>query len=1374
MTDTNDTVETYSTVPLIAGVSLTSQYAQLNSIRQRNGYTQTLTYAGGGLSSVTDSYSRSLTFAYANGLLQSVTTPDGLVISFAYTAAGGGDELTTVTYASLPTTSQTYLYENSALPFALTGIIDENGNRYATWAYDSYGRLTSSQFGTGANAETAVFNSDGSSTVTNAFGVADTYKFTLLQNVPKVTVIDRAATVSTAAATEQFTYDSNGYLASQTDWNGDQTTFVNNSHGLPTTIQEAVGSSVTRTTEITYDSTWVHLPATINTTDLDIAFTYDGNGQPLTRTLTDLTTTVTPYSTRGQSRSTTNTWSNSLLASTQTPNGNKTSFGYDSSGALTSITDPLGHITQITAHTAGGLPKTIVDPNNVTTTLAYDGRQHILSKVVSGSTGTYSTRWSYYNTEQLLQETFPDGSLFAYMYDTAHRLTQVNDGDGNFVAYTLDALGDRTTTDIYRNGHFLQWQSSSTFDALGRELVETAGAAQTTTRTYDSNGNVLTVTDGLGHTTTNAYDALNRLGSSTDANNGATLPAYDVHNRIVSVTDANGNKTSYLRDGFGDVIQQLSPDSGTSVFHYDADANLTGKTDALSIVTNQTFDALDRPLTTTYPGDPAENVAYAYDQIGTGFSFSVGRLTSVTDAAGSLTRAYEERGDLTSEIRVNGTTTLKTAYTYDGANRIASMTYPDGTLVTYARDTAGYVSSVSAKPAGASSTTKLATITHEPFGPINGVTYGNGIAESWTFDQSYRPTNITDKLGAASLQNLTYGYDVADNVNSITDAVNSVNSQTLGYDVVNRLISAASGTGGYGTLNWSYDKVGNRLTQEQGLAITNYSYASGTNRLSAIANSTAAFLGPTPRIPGHNDRRLVPSPVVLAANTSNTLPAVRPLIPTQPRFLVLTRALGWPTLLVGLAGVLGFRRRLLQNRLLAILFASALFTGSATILIGCGTSLSFSSAPAPVPSIAITGRVHGGQPPVTGATIQLYAVGTTGTASASTALLRTAVHTDATGSFSITSDYTCPSATTQVYLTATGGNPGLSPGTNNSAIAMMAALGPCGSLSASTFVWVNEVTTIGSLAALYPYMSSVANLGSASSSAAALTTAFALVNEYTNTATGADPGPTLPTGYYASSTEINSLGDSVASCINSAGGVAGDGSACGALFTLATPIGGTAPTDTIQAILDILKNPTLNVSALFDLSPAAAPFQPSLSAAPANWSLPIVGIPAVPIFSIPSGTYTAPETVALSDTTPGAAIYYTTDGSAPTTASNLYSGSITVASSETIQAIAVQGSANPSGIATATYTISTLRGSTITVLTNANGNITGVPSADGVSYVTATYNNANRLASVTGTPLAATYIYDWTGQRYSKTSGGTAATFSYAQGGTSSQRTIMV
>ena len=79
---------------------------------------------------------------------------------------------------------------------------------------------------------------------------------------------------------------------------------------------------------------------------------------------------------------------------------------------------------------------------------------------------------------------------------------------------------------------------------------------------------------------------------------------------------------------------------------------------------------------------------------------------------------------------------------------------------------------------------------------------------------------------------------------------------------------------------------------------------------------------------------------------------------------------------------------------------------------------------------------------------------------------------------------------------------------------------------------------------------------------------------------------------------------------------------------------------------------------------------------------------ATPTFSVPAGTYATSQTVSISDATSGAAIYYTTNGSTPTTSSTKYTGAITVSSPETLEAIAVVSGYSNSAVATAIYTIS--------------------------------------------------------------------------------------
>jgi hypothetical protein len=83
----------------------------------------------------------------------------------------------------------------------------------------------------------------------------------------------------------------------------------------------------------------------------------------------------------------------------------------------------------------------------------------------------------------------------------------------------------------------------------------------------------------------------------------------------------------------------------------------------------------------------------------------------------------------------------------------------------------------------------------------------------------------------------------------------------------------------------------------------------------------------------------------------------------------------------------------------------------------------------------------------------------------------------------------------------------------------------------------------------------------------------------------------------------------------------------------------------------------------------------------------IVQVAATPVISVAAGSYSSVLSVSISDTTPGATIYYTTNGATPTSASSVYTGAISIATTETLQAIAVASGYTNSGVATATYTL---------------------------------------------------------------------------------------
>jgi len=243
----------------------------------------------------------------------------------------------------------------------------------------------------------------------------------------------------------------------------------------------------------------------------------------------------------------------------------------------------------------------------------------------------------------------------------------------------------------------------------------------------------------------------------------------------------------------------------------------------------------------------------------------------------------------------------------------------------------------------------------------------------------------------------------------------------------------------------------------------------------------------------------------------------------------------------------------------------------AALLCGCGSNgSSVGTVAGGVQLVRFNGTVHGGQQPISGATIQLYSVGTTGTASTATPLIASTVTTNANGAFSITGTYSCASAT-QVYLVATGGNSGAG---SNPSISEMAALGACSALTPSTFINMNELTTIAGVYALAPFMADYAHIGASGSNPTGLVNAFNTANLLVSSGTGAPS--TVPAGMTLPITRMNTLANIVASCINTS---SASSPYCSSLFAV------TGATETIGATLAIAQNPgSSTTTGLFSLT----------------------------------------------------------------------------------------------------------------------------------------------------------------------------------------------
>ena len=319
--------------------------------------------------------------------------------------------------------------------------------------------------------------------------------------------------------------------------------------------------------------------------------------------------------------------------------------------------------------------------------------------------------------------------------------------------------------------------------------------------------------------------------------------------------------------------------------------------------------------------------------------------------------------------------------------------------------------------------------------------------------------------------------------------------------------------------------------------------------------------------------------------------------------------------------------------------------------------------------ISLHGSVQGGQHSISGSSLQLYAAGSKGASSAALPLLSHPARSDSNGGFSFKA--MCPSATSELYLTAREGNPGSTPGVSNPSIALMTALGPCGDLASSTPIIVNEVTTVGSVWPLAPYMSSISDLGSTAGDTS-FSTAMSTVEQLVDKSNGISPGTGVPEGWVVQ--RPNSTVWLTSWMLASIRMAVQQGTAARADCCSRLVLAGRAypPTDTLSAALVIAHTPQNNVSNIFSLVPQAVAFQPIVSASPADWSLPLLPIPAAPVIDPPSGSYRAGQMISLTDNVPGAVVHYSTDGSSALASSVVYTAPFALSASATVRAVAIE------------------------------------------------------------------------------------------------------
>ncbi len=421
---------------------------------------------------------------------------------------------------------------------------------------------------------------------------------------------------------------------------------------------------------------------------------------------------------------------------------------------------------------------------------------------------------------------------------------------GVVMATRYDALGRATlaykpyrTTDPPYNNSFGQFTppppnqpvAITTYDALGRVTQVTNWEGVPIVRTvYQEGGFKVKTLDARGVMHATWRDGLGRQIQTNECQ--ITLPdpntlcpwsptnyvqstyyRYDVLDNLTTVTDTLGHVTTITYDLAGRKTAITDPDMGTWSYEYDPNGNLTHQTDARGQHLCFRYDPLNR-LSAKGLGTPTScNLFawYGYDEAGHGAG-AIGQRTSLY----SFTRTqpntdpvrtdwyYDERGRVVSQTHQLWGNVYTLHFTYTPSDRVATVTYPDGEVVTQSySNQRGLPTRLTSSLA-----TYVDSASYTFYAKLERLTLGNRLQTSYTYDALFRLASLQT---GASLQRLTYSYDVSDNVVGMVDtALSPAETHSFSYDALNRLATAVASTSSEGGAqpyahSYAYDALGN-------------------------------------------------------------------------------------------------------------------------------------------------------------------------------------------------------------------------------------------------------------------------------------------------------------------------------------------------------------------------------------------------------------------------------------------------------------------------------------------------------------------------------------------------------------------------------------
>ena len=518
---------------------------------------------------------------------------------------------------------------------------------------------------------------------------------------------------------------------------------------------------------------------------------------------------------------------------------------------VTSVKDAYGYSSSTAYDGLWNAPSVTTDLNGQKMEYTYDalGRQMTIRAPYEIESGQpFTIRFEYFPAERKAHTIHysKDGNIDTYTFaDSLMRAVQTKQtgvvwsGESNQKVSivsgraVIDAFGRNITayypmTESYGNigtyNHATgDLQAKTEYDAHDRTTSVTLADGSVTRTAYSIGSHdgepmlQTTVTDALGRHAESYTDAKGRNRETVQHARGEDITVkynYDPVGQVMTVQHPNGKETKYAYDLLGRKLMVNHPDAGETDMTYDAAGNLLTKltaelrksiSDKGYISYTYDFERLHEVL---YPENLFNRVTYTYGKAGDKYN-RAGRLALVEDASGGEAYYYGRQGEVTKTVRtvmasVADIRTYVYGATYDSWNRVQTMTYPDGEVVTYHYNAAGQVESMTSNKQGRQSVI-VDRIGYDKEGHTVYTKLGNGTETTYTYDKQRERLQVMNLTadGQTVMEN-RYQYDAVDNILGITNAANPTSltklnraklggrsSHTYEYDELNRLVHAS-------------------------------------------------------------------------------------------------------------------------------------------------------------------------------------------------------------------------------------------------------------------------------------------------------------------------------------------------------------------------------------------------------------------------------------------------------------------------------------------------------------------------------------------------------------------------------------------------------